>query len=172
MKKISTIAILFFLFCNIAKADFNDGVVAYLTGDYDKAFTTMQSLAETSNHGYAQHYLGMMYLRGQGVEQDEKSASEWFRKAAENSVPAAQYKLGDMYLKGKGVPKDFEFAYAWFSVGAAYKHGKSMRSVDKAKEKLNAEEFKEAAKLSEELVAKYGPADDVDLSQPIKIDNQ
>ncbi|MEM6998969.1 MAG: sel1 repeat family protein, partial [Pseudomonadota bacterium] len=71
MKKISLlfIFILPILSMNV-RADFNDGVVTYLMGDYDKAFTTMQSLAETSDHGFAQYYLGMMYMKGQGVEQD------------------------------------------------------------------------------------------------------
>ena len=45
---------------NAARADFNDGVIAYVMNDYEKAFTTMQSLAETSDHGYAQYYMGVM----------------------------------------------------------------------------------------------------------------
>ena len=48
---------------NAARADFNDGVIAYVMNDYEKAFTTMQSLAETSDHGYAQYYMGVMYSK-------------------------------------------------------------------------------------------------------------
>ncbi len=173
MKKIGLILILLStIITTPARADFNDGVVTYLMGDYDKAFTTMQSLAETSDHGYAQYYLGMMYMKGQGVEQDYKLAGEWFRKAAEKSIPQAQYKLGDLYFKGRGVPKDYEFAYVWFSVGSAHNHKLSMAAVDKAKAKLSEEELKAADKLIAKYVKQYGPKEDVDPNEPIKVENE
>jgi len=173
MKKISPLLVLLFsLFTFPAQADFNEGVITYLMGDYDKAFTTMQSLAETSDHGLAQYYMGMMYMKGQGVEQNNKKAGEWFRKASEKSVPQAQYKLGDLYFKGRGVPKDYEYAYVWFSVGAAHEHKLSINAINKAKEKLSKEELKEADKLITKYVTQYGPKEDVDTSQPIQIDNE
>jgi TPR repeat protein len=173
MKKLSPLFILFFtLITSTVRADFNDGVVAYLMGDYDKAFTTMQSLAETSDHGYAQYYLGMMYMKGQGVEQDYKNASEWFRKASEKSIPQAQYKLGDLYFKGRGVPKDFEYAYVWFNVGAAHQHQLSLDAINKAKTKLSKEELDEADKLIASYIRKFGPKEDVDPNEPIKIENE
>ena len=166
------IALLLILFAIHAKADFNDGVVAYLMGDYEKSFTTMQSLAEASDHGYAQYYLGMMYMKGQGVDQDYKKAGEWFRKASEKSIPQAQYKLGDLYFKGRGLPKDYEFAYVWFSIGATHNHKLSVNAIDKAKQKLSDEELKEADKLIVSYTKKYGPKENIDPSQPIRIDNQ
>ena len=173
MKKISPLFVLLFaLITPYAHADFNDGVVAYVMGDYDKAFTTMQSLAETSDHGYAQYYMGMMYMKGQGVDQDYKNAGEWFRKASEKSIPQAQYKLGDLYFKGRGVPKDFEYAYIWFSVGASHEHKLSVTAIKKAKTKLSEEELKEADKVIASYVKKYGPKEDVDPKQPIKIENE
>jgi TPR repeat protein len=173
MKKISPLLILLFsIITSPAHADFNDGVVAFMMGDYDKAFTTMQSLAETSDHGYAQYYMGMMYMKGQGVEQDYKNASKWFRKASEKHIPQAQYKLGDLYFKGRGVPKDYEFAYVWFSVGASQEHTLSVNAVNKAKEKLSEEELGEADKLIAKYVKQYGPIEDVDPNEPIKVDNE
>ena len=50
-----------------AAAFLNDGVVAYLMADYEKAFSTMQSLAETSDHGYAQYYMAIMYFDRQTI---------------------------------------------------------------------------------------------------------
>ncbi len=173
MKKISALFILLFsLFTFSAHADFNDGVVTYLMGDYEKSFKTMQSLAETSDHGYAQYYMGMMYMKGQGVEQDYKKAGEWFRKASEKNIPQAQYKLADLYFKGRGVPKDFEYAYIWYSVGASHAHKLSVSSIDKAKTKLSEEELKEANKVVATYIKKYGPKEDIDPKEPIKIDNK
>lgn len=173
MKKTSSIfTFIFILFSSAVQADFNNGVVAYLMGDYDKAFITMQAMAETSDHGYAQYYTGMMYLKGQGVVQDYKKAGEWFRKAAEKNIPQAQYKLGDLYYKGRGVPRDYEFAYVWFSVGAAHEHALSKKAIDKVKKKLSAEELIEADKLIATYVKKYGPTEDAGPDKPINIENE
>lgn len=140
-----------------AWADFNEGVVAYMMGQYDKAYNTMRSLAETADNAYAQYYLGMMYLNGQGVDQDYTKASEWFRKSAKHHVPQAQYKLGTLYFNGQGVPRDFERAYAWYRVAAVLNHQKSIEALPKARENLSKEELKSAEKLSLEYIDKYGP---------------
>ncbi len=154
-----------------AHADFNDGVVAYLMGDYDKAFTVMQSLAESTEHGYAQYYLGMMYLRGQGAEQSDASAGKWFRRAAKNRISQAQYKLGKLYMKGRGVPKDNELAYAWLLTATKHQHQQSMEEIGKAQSVLSVEEAAAAEKLGQEFIEKYGPQASIDPSQPIQIDN-
>jgi len=143
-----------------AWADFNEGVVAYMMGQYDKAYNTMRSLAETADNAYAQYYLGMMYLNGQGVDQDYAKASEWFRKAAEHHIPQAQYKLGTLYFNGQGVPRDFERAYAWYRVAAVQNHQKSIAALPEARENLSKEELKSAEKLSLEYIDKYGPKKD------------
>jgi TPR repeat protein len=150
-----------------ARADFNDGVVAYLMGDYQTAYNTMRSLAETADHGYAQYYLGMMYLNGQGVEQSYEDAGTWFRKAAEHSIPQAQYRLGTLYFNGQGLPRDYEYAYAWFSTGAVHGHQKSIESVADARSRLSPEELKEAEKLSEKFIRDYGPKEEP--GQPVEI---
>lgn len=173
MKKISLLfALLLFGFSSLARADFNDGVVAYTMQDFNKAFPIFQSLAETSDHAMAQYWLGMMYLKGQGVEQDYENAGKWFRKAAEQGIPQAQYKLGELYYRGNGLPKDYEFAYIWYKVGASHKHELSMNSIDKAMNKLSTEELSEADKVVNDYVVKYGPSEDIDPTQPIKISNE
>ena len=171
MKK--TIATLFL--CLIAtlpvRADFNDGVVAYLMGDYKKAYSTMRSLAEASDHAYAQYYVGMMHLNGQGVEQDYEEAEKWFRKASEQGIPQAQYKLGMLYSEGQGLPQDYEYAYSWFRVAAVHGHNKSIEAIAGAREKLSEEELKEAEKLSSELIVKYGPKKE-EIGKPKEIQNE
>jgi len=151
------LAILILLAAAGARADFNEGVVAYLSGDYDKAFATMRALAETTNHAYAQYYVGMMFLKGQGVSQSYEDAGVWFLKAAEQRVPQAQFQVGTLYLNGQGLPRDVEQAYAWFTAGASHHHGNSEAAAASARGKLSPDELVEAGKLAEELIAKYGP---------------
>lgn len=170
MKKILLFITL--LLCSIiAHADFSNGVIAYQMKDYDKAYNTMRSLAETVDHSYAQYYLGIMYSKGQGVLQDDNEASEWFKRAAENKVPQAQYKLGKMYMKGVGVPKDYERAYVWFSVGAASRHQASISALEEVTPKLSTDELTEAKKSALSYVSRYGPGESYNPDQPVKIDN-
>jgi hypothetical protein len=150
-------ALLLFAGAVAARADFNEGVVAYLTGDYDKAYATMRALAETTDHAYAQYYVGMMFLKGQGVSQSYEEAGAWFLKAAAQRIPQAQFQLGTLYLNGQGLPRDMEQAYAWFTVGASHQHGKSKSAAESARKRLSPEELPEAGKLSEKLIAQYGP---------------
>ncbi|MFQ5661321.1 MAG: tetratricopeptide repeat protein [Gammaproteobacteria bacterium] len=170
MRKIG-ISLLLLLLSIPVKADFNDGVAAYLMGNYEQAYSIMRPLAETANHPYAQYYLGMMYYQGQAVDQNYEEAGEWFRKAAEQGIPHAQYKLGNLYMKGLGVPRDYEYAYAWYRTGAEFKHKLSMTAVHKAREQLSNEELKEAEKLSAEFINKYGPKEK-DLDKPKQVRNR
>lgn len=153
-----------------ARADFNDGVVAYLMGDYQTAYNTMRALAETADHGYAQYYVGMMYLNGQGVTQSYEDAGQWFLKAAEHSIPQAQYKLGLLYSNGQGLPRDYERAYAWYKAGAAHNHPRSVEALDDARTRLSAAELVEAEKLATKFASEYGPKEDA--GQPVQIKNE
>jgi hypothetical protein len=152
------------------RADFNDGVIAYQLGEYDKAYTTMRSLADTANHAYAQYWVGMMFLQGQGVEQDYAEAGVWFRKASEQSIPQAQYKLGTLYMQGQGLPRDFEQAYAWFKVAAAHNHALATQALNDTRSKLTAEELAEAEKAAGQLVKAFGPKSDTEQPKEIKPD--
>lgn len=140
----------------LARADFNDGVLALMTGDYDKALKTLVPLAETSNHAYAQYFLGRMYTEGRGVEKNAGEGAKWYRKAAEKGVQDAQYRLGGMYEAGEGVPQDMEYAFAWYSVSAHIGNAKAEAAMQAAAAKLSPEEMKSANLLSADLVQKYG----------------
>ncbi len=160
MKKLCLAILLAGLAATQAFADFNDGVFAYAKGEYDQAFNTMRSLAETSDHGLAQYYVAMMYLRGNGVEQSYEEAAIWFRKSAEQRVKQAQYRLAELYMKGRGVPKDYEYAYAWYRVGAEHRHKKSLDALTAASANLSPAELEEAQKLSRKLIRDYGPKEE------------
>ena len=173
MKRILLVIIMLLISVSVARADFNDGVVAYLMGDYETAYNTMISIAKTKEEDpLPQYYLGMMYLKGQGVEQDYAQASEWFRKAAENRLPQAQYKLANLYTQGKGVPKDLEFAYIWYRVGASHQHHLSEKAVDKARSRLSETEYVEAEKQIGEFVKKYGPDPNAPRDQNVQLNEQ
>lgn len=167
MKRIISAFFLMVMGLSPARADFNDGVVAYLMGDYETAYNTMISIAKTrESDPLPQYYLGVMYMKGQGVEQNYEEASKWLRKAAENRLPQAQYKLANLYTLGKGVPKDFETAYIWYRVGASHNHAMSVDALSNAKEKLSETEYEEAEKVIDDYIEKYGPAPEEEQQNP------
>jgi len=79
---------------------------AYDKGDYATALADWRSLAA---HGVAeaQHNLGVMYAKGEGVHQDYAEAASWFRKAAAQGDAEAQFGLGALYFEGEGVRQDY-----------------------------------------------------------------
>jgi TPR repeat protein len=102
----------------VGAADFNTGLKAYKSGDYQTALKEWQPLA---NQGYARarNNLGVMYHKGQGVPQDYKLAVQWYRKASEQGEATAQNNVGVMYASGQGVLQDYVTAHMWANIATA-----------------------------------------------------
>ena len=63
------------------KDDFQDATDAYNRQDYETAYKLILPLAEQGDAD-AQHNLGVMYKKGQGVLQDYEEAIMWYRLGA------------------------------------------------------------------------------------------
>ena len=63
-----------------ARADLQDGINAYLDGDYATALGNLKPEAEADDV-IAQYFLGEMYLHGKGVDQDFAQAATWYERA-------------------------------------------------------------------------------------------
>ncbi|MDE2830530.1 MAG: S41 family peptidase [Gemmatimonadota bacterium] len=107
-----------------AWGDYQDGRTAYNRGDYATALKELRPLAE-QGHAGAQYFIGYMYYKGQGVDQDGEEAVKWLRKAAEQGDVKAQYLLGYMCYKGQGVGQDSEEAQKWLRKAAEQGHAKA-----------------------------------------------
>jgi len=66
----------------------------------------------------AQHLLGVMYVQGRGVAQDDARAVQWFDRAALQGDVGAENDLGVMYAQGRGVPQSYGKAEGWFAAAA------------------------------------------------------
>jgi len=60
-------------------------------------------VAAEQGHAGAQHTLGVMHDRGEGVPEDDVEAARWYREAAEQRDATAQFILGDRYDRGGAV---------------------------------------------------------------------
>ena len=106
-------------------ADFQDGLDAYMRGDFKAALPEFESLARRGNAA-AQYNLAIMYHKGQGVTQDNLVAIQWYRNAARQDHAGAQHNLGVMYGRGDGVNVDVKEAAQWFHRAADNGHFKSL----------------------------------------------
>ena len=96
-----------------AEEECKDGLAAYGTGDYQKAYRLFYPLAYLGVAN-AQVMLGYMYRKGQGVPKDDAKAVQWYRDAAKRGHTLAQYAHGVMYNNGYGIPKDDAKAFYWY----------------------------------------------------------
>tara|TARA_R110002020_G_scaffold36894_95_gene111305 strand:- start:1717 stop:2871 length:1155 start_codon:yes stop_codon:yes gene_type:complete len=113
---------------------FRDGVRAYYRGDKAVAVDKLRTAAE-SDHTMAQWKLGRMYADGDGVDEDDLKAFEYFSRVANAHVdelpnsPQAPFvadaliELGDYYLTGikdSAVKPNVERARNLYTYAASY----------------------------------------------------
>lgn len=67
----------------------------------------------------AQHDLGWIHHKGEGVPKDISKAIEWYQKAAVKGNVDAQNALGGIYLKDEGLQKNAVKAAEWYEKAAA-----------------------------------------------------
>ena len=95
-----------------------DCQAAYDRHDYAQALGLCRPLAEQGDPT-PQAVLGLMYMRGQGVQHDDLEAADWFRKAAEQGDGTGEAWLGFSYFVGfGGVPEDLAEAMRWYRKAA------------------------------------------------------
>jgi serine/threonine-protein kinase len=82
----------------------------------------MQAIVSQAEKGEVlpQYYFGETLENGYGTKggKDEKSALDWYRKAADQGYAPAQYALGRLYNEGRGTKKDYAAANEWLGKAA------------------------------------------------------
>jgi TPR repeat protein len=67
--------------------------------DYKKAFN-YYTLAANKGNKEAQYNLGIMYLKGEGINKDEIKAKEWFKKSCFNEKQKGCDEYNKLTKKG------------------------------------------------------------------------
>lgn len=91
LKKISVALLLYTSFA--FGGSYEDGLAAYVEGDYKKAHKNW-SIGASYGDADAQNSLGNMYYNGIGVNEDIKKAIYYYRLAASNGSIEAKRMLG------------------------------------------------------------------------------
>ena len=104
--------------------------IYYLKSEFEKSAKWIKRMAD---QGVAedQAVMGMYYLHGIGVEENDEIAFQWFKKAAEQNDSDGQNMLGRCYQEGWGTTKDVSEAYNWFKRAAAKGHADAQNNLAK-----------------------------------------
>lgn len=73
--------------------------------------------------------LGKMYLDGNGVEKNNKTAFGYFKQAADAGNVDGMYWVGWCYRMGRGTKKDLDQAKQWWKKAAAAGHARAAEEV-------------------------------------------
>jgi TPR repeat protein len=105
------------------------------TSGQAEAPASIRAAAE-AGEAKAQVTLGMMYAKGDGVQQDYVEAVKWFRRAAGRGYSIAEAKLGWLYIKGLGVAEDHVEAYKWLHLASSHASRKNQITITRVRAEL------------------------------------
>jgi len=97
-------------------ADIQHAQLTFKKGDHEgaiKEFTDLGNAGDIS----AQLMLGALYSKGGAVTRDDKTAAEWFQKAALQGNIDAQFLLGNLYENSQ-LPQSYPQAAIWYQKAA------------------------------------------------------
>jgi hypothetical protein len=125
-----------------------EALKAYRAKDFATALSIWEKEAELKND-QAMANIGLMYLKGEGVEKDFTKAREWFEKGAVYENDSATYNLALMYQSKIGVEEDEAKAIDYYRIavkkdhqGANFRLGllllRDRTNEDKVREGFNA----------------------------------
>ena len=83
---------------------------AYKNKEYQVAIDQWQELATKGNNA-ARVFLGLMHSQGQGFNQDDVEAANWYMLASDEGYIPAQWRLAILHYHGSGVPQDYRKAF-------------------------------------------------------------
>lgn len=98
-----------------------EALAAYKKKDFETALKIWEEEAKIKND-QAMANLGLMYLKGEGVEKDYSKAKEWFDEASKYDNDSANFNLALMYQTKIGVEEDIEKAKSYFRRAVAKDH--------------------------------------------------
>ena len=105
--------VFFFTLCIILNSplityasDYSDGMNAMKNGNLGEAVKFFRIAAETGD-ARAQHCLGVMLNKGQGVKQNYEESFKWLNLAAKQGFTQAKLDLAILIHHKKGIPENY-----------------------------------------------------------------
>ncbi len=132
------------LMASPAFAGLEEGRDLMEAGKFAEARAEFWPLAMSGNAD-AEELIGVMYALGQGVEQDDVRAFEWYLRASLKGHPGAQSGIGWYYEVGRGMPApDLVRAYMWYTLSAIGGDPDAAISLEEVVKKMTQAEIDKA----------------------------
>jgi TPR repeat protein len=93
------------------------GLSVLLAGCSTNNYPTAHTPAFSDN---SPRNMGVRYLLGRGVVQDDQKAFYYFNKAALQGDVLAQNEVAYLYAAGKGTPRNQALAFSWYKKAAEH----------------------------------------------------
>ncbi len=116
-RRLAALACLMLMTAAPARGQAGTGVEDYRNGDFQAALRKFEDGAAAGDKR-AQYNLGVMLLKGTGIQKNTETALKWHRLSAEQGYAAAQHELGVMFYRGDGVAQNHAAAAKWFRKAA------------------------------------------------------
>lgn len=99
--------------------------------DVTKALEHMR-FAARAGQPMSQFNLGVMYAKGNGVEQNLEEAARWYWSAADQGNTGAMVQLAKLLRSGEGIPKDEQAARQWLELAAEEGSDEALAMLDQS----------------------------------------
>ncbi|MGD8784848.1 MAG: tetratricopeptide repeat protein [Thioalkalispiraceae bacterium] len=119
---------IFILPASLVAGPLEEGHDAFDREQYQRAYQLWRPLAEQGDPE-AQYNIGLLFMNGNGVEQNERTALHWFTRAGEQGLADAQYNAGVLFYTGKGVYPDNKSAIEWWQLAANQGHPNAQNNL-------------------------------------------
>ncbi len=90
------------------------------SGNFKSAINILKPMANKADP-LAQRWLGIIYSKGVGVDNDPELANKYFYQSASQNDKISQIYLGNNYFSGVGIRPDYVTAYMWVYLGSDVK---------------------------------------------------
>jgi len=104
-----------------AVASYEEGLKAYVRQDYKSALEAWTA-PKLERNEEALFALGVMYMRGIGVDRDQAKGADLYLRSATLGFASAQFNLGLAYYGGKGVEQNRTRSAFWWLKAADQGH--------------------------------------------------
>ena len=119
-----------------------EGTAAYKRGDFAVAHREFLAAAR-SGDARARFSLGLLYLRGQGVQRNYAVALQWLQKAARQGDGEARLVLGDLHMRQTPARRDLLKSYMWLTLALSIVRGPKRRAALALRARVSAEMTKQ-----------------------------
>ena len=107
-------ALIFGFAITVSAGGFEQAESYRIQGNHAAALT-LYIAAATAGHAAANHWAGIYYFEGYGVDKNTVEAAKYFLVGARMGVEDSMIYLAKIYLKGEGLPKDCARARYWIT---------------------------------------------------------